>query len=150
MFFTRKLPARVLCVYAFAFIGSIEGEVARMIPELALGAIARRCALRLPVPTPSGYSPLSFANNIVSLFASVLINSKTSVFSCLASSVSHARPFLCRREWKPIAPRPIDRSRSAENLARSIWSGAFSTKYSSTLSSIRIRSLTNVVSFHSS
>ena len=46
-------------MYAFAFDGSIDGDVPTMIELFALGAIASRCALRLPVPRMSGASPLS-------------------------------------------------------------------------------------------
>ena len=48
----------VLCVYAFAFNGSIDGDVPQIIELFAFGAIASRCALRLPVPFMSGASPL--------------------------------------------------------------------------------------------
>ena len=54
-------PARVLCVYAFALLGSIDGDVPQMIELFALGAIASRCELRLPVPSMSGHSPRSVA-----------------------------------------------------------------------------------------
>ena len=58
LFLTKCEPALVLCVYAFALSGSIDGEVPQIIELLALGAIASKCALRLPVPSISGASPL--------------------------------------------------------------------------------------------
>ena len=68
LFFTRNEPARVRCVYAFAFIGSIDGDVERITPLDAFGAMASRCALRLPDPSPSRYSPRSLASCSVSAY----------------------------------------------------------------------------------
>ena len=51
-----------------------------------------------------------------------------------------AIPFLCRYEWKPIAPKPTDRSAFAEATALHKWEGAFLIKYVSTLSNIRMMS----------
>ena len=35
-------------------------------------------------------------------------------FADRASALSNGMPFNCRYEWKPIAPKPTDRSRMAE------------------------------------
>ena len=70
LFFTRCDPALVLWVYAFAFNGSIDGEVPQIIELFAFGAIASRCALRLPVPSMSGASPFIAPNLRLSSVAS--------------------------------------------------------------------------------
>ena len=63
-------------MYAFALLGSIDGDVPQIIELLALGAMARRCELRRPVPSISGHSPRSVASFNVSATASDLICSK--------------------------------------------------------------------------
>ena len=70
LFFTRLLPDLVFCVYAFALNGSILGEVLpHKILELALGAIANKCAFRTEAVSSSGHAPLSIANSLVVLSA---------------------------------------------------------------------------------
>ena len=98
LFLTRNEPARVRCVYAFAFDGSIEGDVERITPEEAFGAIASKCALRKPVCSPSGYSPRSVARSADCCVALVLMVLKTCSFSSFACSVSHAIPCFCNKE----------------------------------------------------
>ena len=75
-------------MYAFALFGSIDGDVPQIIELFALGAIASRCELRLPVPSMSGHSPRSVANCSVSNIASDFICLKISIFFSFAMSDS--------------------------------------------------------------
>ena len=49
-------------------------------------------------------------------------------FHDLAIALSKGMFWACRKEWKPITPRPTERSRRAEYSAASMPSGAVSMK----------------------
>ena len=60
------------------------------------------------------------------------------LFQTFAITLSNGTFWLWKKEWKPITPRPTERSRIAEYLARFMLSGARSMKSCSTLSRKRI------------
>ena len=62
------------------------------------------------------------------------------LFQTLAMTLSNGTLSACRKEWKPITPRPTLRSRMALYLALAMESGAVSMKLCSTLSRNRITS----------
>jgi hypothetical protein len=61
-------------------------------------------------------------------------------FQTFAITPSIGIIFDCRNEWKPMTPKPTERSRIAEYFARFMESGAFSMKSVSTLSRKRMMS----------
>ena len=96
LFLIRCEPALVLCVYAFALCGSIDGEQLTIIELFALGAIASRCAFLLPVPSISGHSPLSSASVSLSSTDWSFICLNIVSFTLIASTDSNAILCCCK------------------------------------------------------
>src|SRR5690606_29392277 len=110
-----------------AGIGSMQAEVPPQIMEIeAVGAIAILQEKRsiAPISSASGQGPRSLASIIEASLALALMCLNILRFHALAMAVSMPMFFSCRKEWKPITPRPTLRSRLAEYLARAISSGA--------------------------
>src|SRR5687768_11432898 len=110
-----------------AGIGSMQAEVPPQMIEIeAVGAIAILQLKRSITPrsAASGQGPRSVASIIDASFAWAAICLKILRFQVLAIAPSKARPRAWRKEWKPITPRPTERSRSALYLALAISGGA--------------------------
>src|SRR6056300_1683630 len=130
----------------------MEGLVLpQIILLLAFGAIANKCALRKPVPSMSGASPLSSASLREVSSACFFMFLNIDKFCPLAKALAKGMFLLWRYEWKPIVPNPILRSRIAEYLARCKLSLALLIKYSKTLSrNLTTSGMKLLSSFHSS
>ena len=92
----------------------------------AVGAIAILQLKRsiTPMSAASGQGPRSCASIIDAWSTWPRICLKILRFHDLAMAPSNGNPRACRKLWKPITPRPTERSRSALYLARAISSGA--------------------------
>src|ERR1700712_609488 len=110
-----------------AGIGSMHALVppAMMLID-AVGAIAILQLNRSITPrsAASGQGPRSVASSIDASLAAVLMWRKIFKFHDFAIAPSNARLRACRKLWKPMTPRPTERSRPAEYLARAISGGA--------------------------
>jgi hypothetical protein len=105
----------------------MQAEVPPAMIEIdAVGAIAILHEKRsiTPMSAASGQGPRSFASIIDASSTWARICLKILRFQLLAIAPSNGIERACRKEWKPITPRPTLRSRSAEYLARAISSGA--------------------------
>ena len=115
---TLKDPDRVLWVKELAAIGSMPGEAPPQMIEIdAVGAIAILLEKRSAKPnsSASGQAPRSsVAKFLDALSASLRIYLKILLFQTLAITPSSGTRFCCRKEWKPMTPRPTERSRRAE------------------------------------
>src|SRR3712207_5252455 len=110
-----------------AGIGSMHAEVPPQMIEIdAVGAIAVLHEKRsiTPASAASGHGPRSAASVIDASSTFVFTCLKMRMFHDLAVALSNGTPRDCRKLWKPMTPRPTDRSRIAEYLARAISSGA--------------------------
>src|SRR5688572_4911532 len=110
-----------------AGIGSMQAEVPPQMIEIeAVGAIAILQEKRSITPRSwaSGQAPRSLASIIDASFTWAETWRKIFMFQVLAIAPSNGRPRAWRKEWKPITPRPTERSRMALYLARAISSGA--------------------------
>src|SRR6476620_4271746 len=110
-----------------AGIGSMQAEVPPVMIEIdAVGAIAILQEKRsiTPMSAASGHGPRSLASIIDAWSTWARTCLKILRFQLLAMAPSNGRLRAWRKEWKPITPRPTERSRSAEYLARAISSGA--------------------------
>src|SRR6478672_6521357 len=106
-----------------AGIGSMQAEVPPAMIEMdAVGAIAILQLKRTitPMSAASGHGPRSFASIIDAWSTCARMCLKTLRFQLFAIAPSKDRLRACRKEWKPITPRPTERSRSALYLARAI------------------------------
>ena len=83
---------------------------------LAVGAIASLWLKRSCTPrsAASGHAPRSSAEHARRLVGRRAQMRNILRFADRASALSNGMPFCCRYEWKPIAPKPTDRSRMAE------------------------------------
>src|ERR1700744_5456407 len=100
-----------------AGIGSLTGlgppqmieieEVGGVAKFLGEGLIPHRSAA-------SGQATFSSASTREALSASRRRCLNRRMFHDLASALSNGTFWLCRKEWKPIRPRPTERSRGAE------------------------------------
>src|SRR3954447_11327059 len=110
-----------------AGIGSMHAEVPPVMIEIdGVGAIAILQLKRsiTPMSAASGHGPRSFASIIDASSTWARTCLKILRFQLFAIAPSNGMLRAWRKEWKPIAPRPTDRSRSALYLARAISSGA--------------------------
>ncbi len=87
-----------------------------MIEIDAVGAMASLCEKRSMIPrsSASGQGPRSWASRREALSASRRRCLNSRMFHDLARADSNGTFWLCRNEWKPISPRPTERSRRAE------------------------------------
>src|SRR4028118_1995804 len=103
-----------------AGIGSMQADVPPVMIEMeAVGAIALWHARRsiTPMSAASGHGPRSLASIIEASFTWAEMCLKTFRFQLLAIAPSNGMLRAWRKEWKPITPRPTERSRSPEYLA---------------------------------
>src|SRR5437868_12985142 len=110
-----------------AGIGSMHALVPPAMIEIdAVGAIAILQEKRsiTPMSAASGHGPRSFASIIEAWSTCARMCLKILRFHDFAMAPSNEMLRACRKDWKPITPRPTLRSRSAEYLARAISSGA--------------------------
>src|SRR5215212_6372694 len=110
-----------------AGMGSMQAEVPPvMIEMLAVGAIAILQLKRsiTPMSAASGQGPRSLASIIDASFTWAETCLKILRFQLFAIAPSNGMLRAWRKEWKPITPRPTERSRIAEYLALAISSGA--------------------------
>src|SRR6476646_5776639 len=110
-----------------AGIGSMHADVPPAMIEMeAVGAIAILHEKRsiTPISAASGHGPRSFASIIDAWSTWARMCLKILRFQDFAIAPSNGRLRAWRKEWKPMTPRPTERSRSAEYLARAISSGA--------------------------
>src|SRR5690606_20714577 len=110
-----------------AGIGSMQALVPPQMIEIdAVGAIAILHEKRsiTPMSSASGQAPRSSASTIEASFALAEMCLNIFRFQTLAIGLSKPMLLACRNEWKPITPRPTERSRLAEYLARAISGGA--------------------------
>src|ERR1700754_395488 len=101
----------------FAGIGSMPADVAPQMIEIdAVGAIASLCEKRAITPqsAASGHGPRSFASFTDAASEPRRRCLNITLFQAFAVADSIATPCDCRKEWKPIRPRPTERSRCAE------------------------------------
>ena len=99
-----------------AGIGSMPALVPpQMMLMLAVGAMASLWLKRSITPrsAASGQGPRSSASLTLAASAARRRLLKMRMFHDLAMADSNGTPWLCRKEWKPITPRPTDRSRCA-------------------------------------
>ena len=96
----------------------------------AVGAMASLWLNRanMPFSLASKQAPRSFASCTDAASAAFRICRNIFIFQLFANALSKGRPFNCKNEWKPISPRPTERSRSAAYVARFMPSGASSIK----------------------
>ncbi len=82
----------------------------------AVGAIAILQLKRsiTPMSAASGHGPRSVARCIEASSTWPLMCLNMRKFHDLAIAPSNGSPRACRNEWKPITPRPTERSRIAE------------------------------------
>src|SRR5919107_1164720 len=110
-----------------AGIGSMQADVppAMMLID-AVGAIAILHEKRsmTPMSAASGQGPRSLASIIEASSTWARTCLKILRFHDLAMAPSNGIERAWRNEWKPMTPRPTERSRSALYLARAISSGA--------------------------
>ena len=114
---TVKEPLKVLWVKLFAAIGSIPGEAPPQMIEIdAVGASDILLEKRSwkPKSAASGQAPRSFASFTEAASACSRIWLKMRLFQTVDMTLSIGMPLACRKEWKPITPRPTERSRMAE------------------------------------
>ena len=100
----------------FAGIGSMPALVPPQMIEIdAVGAIASLWEKRAMMPrsAASGHGPRSFASATDAASASRRILRKMFMFQDFAIAPSNGTPCACRNEWKPMTPRPTERSRNA-------------------------------------
>src|SRR3954452_15912645 len=110
-----------------AGIGSMQAEVPPAMIEIeAVGAIAILQEKRSITPwsAASGQGPRSWASIIEASSTWERTWRKILRFQLFAIAPSKGRPRACRKLWKPMTPRPTERSRWHEYLARDISSGA--------------------------
>ena len=110
-----------------AGIGSMPALVPPQMIEIeAVGAMASLCENRSITPrsSASGQAPRSSARVRLALSASRRRCLNSRMFHDLARALSKGTFWLCRNEWKPIRPRPTERSRVAAYLAGPMASGA--------------------------
>src|ERR671915_630514 len=101
----------------FAGIGSMQALVPPAMIEIdAVGAIAILHEKRsiTPMSAASGHGPRSLASIIDASSTWARMCLKILRFHDLAIAPSNGIRRACRNEWKPITPRPTDRSRIAE------------------------------------
>src|SRR3546814_4628350 len=98
----------------------------QMIEIDAVGAIAILQENRsiTPMSAASGHGPRSCASIIDASFTLALMCLNIFRFQLFANADSKPMLRACRKLWKPITPRPTERSRIAEYLARAISGGA--------------------------
>src|SRR5919112_2790039 len=102
-----------------AGIGSMHALVPpQMMLIEAVGAIAILQLKRsiAPASAASGQGPRSSASTMLASLALAQMCLNIFRFQTLAIGLSKPMPFICRNEWKPITPRPTERSRLAEYL----------------------------------
>src|SRR3982750_2147306 len=100
-----------------AGIGAMQALVPPAMIEIdAVGAIAVLQLKRsiTPMSAASGHGPRSTAKVIDASFTAAERCLKMRRFQLLAIAPSNGSPRAWRKEWKPITPRPTERSRSAE------------------------------------
>src|SRR5262245_12291645 len=100
-----------------AGIGSMPADVPPQMIEIdAVGAIASLWEKRAMTPqsAASGHAPRSFASFTDAASAPLRMCLNIALFQALAVADSIGTPWLCRKEWKPMRPRPTERSRLAE------------------------------------
>src|SRR3982750_3951631 len=110
-----------------AGIGSMHALVPPAMIEIdAVGAIAILQLTRSIPPRAAawGQGPRSFASIIDAWSTCARICLKILRFQLFAIAPSNGMLRAWRKEWKPITPRPTERSRSALYFARAISSGA--------------------------
>src|SRR5215218_10486254 len=110
-----------------AGIGSMHAEVPPQMIEMdAVGAIAILHEKRsiTPMSAASGQGPRSLASIIDAWSTWLRMCLKILRFHDFAMARSNGIERAWRKEWKPMTPRPTERSRSALYLARAISSGA--------------------------
>ena len=113
---TLNEPDSVLWVKLLAAIGSMPGEAPPQMIEMdAVGAIASLFEKRsmMPNSAASGQAPRSSASLREAASAAARICLKMRRFQTLAIALSKGMRLFCRNEWKPITPRPTERSRAA-------------------------------------
>src|SRR3546814_14042596 len=88
----------------------------------AVGAIAILQEKRsiTPISAASGQGPRSCASILDASLTFALMCLKALRFHDFASALSKPRTRACRMLWKPMTPRPTERSRMALYLARDI------------------------------
>src|SRR3954465_15491663 len=102
-----------------AGIGSMHADVPPAMIEIeAVGAIAILQLKRsiTPMSAASGQGPRSWASIIEASSTWARICLKILKFHDLAMAPSNGIARAWRKEWKPITPRPTERSRIAEYL----------------------------------
>src|SRR5438309_11998004 len=100
-----------------AGIGSMQAEVPPAMIEMeAVGAIAILHEKRsiTPMSAASGHGPRSWVSIIEASSTWARTGLKIFMLHDLAMAPSKPRVRACRKEWKPITPRPTDRSPIAE------------------------------------
>ncbi len=110
-----------------AGIGSMHALVPpQMMLIEAVGAIAILQLNRSITPrsSASGQAPRSVASSIDASFTFGEMCLKILRFQLLAIALSNGMTRACRKLWKPMTPRPTERSRIALYFARAISSGA--------------------------
>src|SRR3954449_8747395 len=110
-----------------AGIGSMHADVPPAMIEIdAVGAIAILHEKRsiTPMSAASGHGPRSLASIIEASSTWARICLKILRLQLFAIAPSNGMLRACRKEWKPITPRPTERSRIALYLARAISEGA--------------------------
>ena len=87
----------------------------QMIEIEAVGAIASLLEKRSSTPNSaaSGQAPRSAASLREAASACSRMCRKILLFQTLAMTPSSGMRFFCRKEWKPMTPRPTERSRIA-------------------------------------
>src|SRR4026208_1573880 len=106
-----------------AGIGSLHAEGPPQMIEIEAGggiAILHEKRSIAPMSAASGHGPRSLPSIIEASSTWARICLKILRFQLLAMAPSNGIPCAWRNEWKPITPRPTERSRSAEYLARAI------------------------------
>src|SRR6476469_7713330 len=101
----------------FAGIGSIHALVPPQMIEIdAVGATAVLQLNRSITPrsSASGHGPRSTASSIDASLTDAEMRLNILRFQLLASALSNGMPRAWRKLWKPMTPKPTERSRPAE------------------------------------
>ena len=78
----------------------------------------------MPYSAASGHGPRSSASTRDATSACARMCLNIFLFHTFATTDSKGTFIFCRKEWKPITPRPTERSRIALYFARAMESGA--------------------------
>src|SRR5258708_4320256 len=97
--------------------GLVPPHIIEMLAVGAMAILLLNLSRMSEYPSASGQLPLSTESCSETISASFLLCLNIFLFQYFAIALSNGIPFACKNEWKPITPRPIDRSLNALYVA---------------------------------